>query len=194
VVGNELIAAPGATLVGVFRYRARLVRLPPGEGQIVSWAGQVVRGWGQRHSPPSSRRVTSAPEAAGSRRGRLSPAAPTGTAAGPRSAAAGPSTPPASPCAATDGAPYGRRSPGPDRPASSPRAAGTAPPGRPRRGRAGRIRRPAGAALRRAEGARQPGPPLRARTGRTTLRKQGGWEAPIAPTPAGARRAGCAGA
>jgi hypothetical protein len=48
VVGNELIAAPDATLVGDFRYRARLVRLPPGEGQIVSWAGQVVRGWGQQ--------------------------------------------------------------------------------------------------------------------------------------------------
>ena len=44
VVGNELLAAPDATLVGVFRYRARLVRLAPGEGQIVSWAGHVVRG------------------------------------------------------------------------------------------------------------------------------------------------------
>jgi hypothetical protein len=44
VVGNELLAAPDATLVGVFRYRARPVRPPPGEGQVVSWAGQVGRG------------------------------------------------------------------------------------------------------------------------------------------------------
>jgi hypothetical protein len=44
VAGSELIAAPDATLVRVFGYCARAVRLPPGEGQVVWRAGHVVRG------------------------------------------------------------------------------------------------------------------------------------------------------
>jgi hypothetical protein len=48
VFGKGLIAVPDATLVGVFKNSIPAVRPPPGEGQIVSWAGQVVRGWGQQ--------------------------------------------------------------------------------------------------------------------------------------------------
>jgi hypothetical protein len=47
VVGNGLLALPDATLVRVFGYPVRVVRLPPGEGQFVSWAGHSVRGWGR---------------------------------------------------------------------------------------------------------------------------------------------------
>jgi hypothetical protein len=44
VVGKELIAAPDATPVRVFKNSIRAVHPPPGEGQVVWLAGHVVRG------------------------------------------------------------------------------------------------------------------------------------------------------